>query len=66
MNDDVLRYSKTGVRWLCPCGEGTGVNREDEHPELRVQWKPRTPFHVLSERVAYREHLRQTHGLVLR
>lgn len=63
--NDPMRYTKTGVRWLCPCGEGTGVRADDEDVEFRVKWKPRTPFHVLSERVAYREHVRLTHGGVL-
>lgn len=65
--NDPMRYTKTGVRWLCDCGEGTGVRKGDEYEEDERarpgQWKPRTPFHVLSERVSFREHLRLAHGV---
>jgi len=67
INDNGLHFTRTAVRWLCDCGEGTGVRKGDEYeedePARPGQWKPRTPFHVLSERVSFREHLRLAHGV---
>lgn len=60
-DDNGLRYDRNRVRWLCPCGEGTGVDAEDENPDTSKQWVVATPFNILSSKVSFREHVRRTH-----